>query len=1845
MEQDKKLKKRITALYGTCIECKQPRSHYQWCQLCEKKQCKENFENWNSGDKRVDTFLRDAQLNSTRPRTYLEWIPFDKLEKINILSSTSRSAVYSAFWKDGPRKWDEENEQYKRSGIQVIIKINESSNDNDQISGILNELEIYLNCHTQEYALLVQFYGISKHPVNNDYFIVKQFYENASSLSDYISHNFNNLNWEMKLNLLLHLSEDLKALHNAGYVHRYYKHPSSILVFDDSICAIEIFLEHKALPLSNKVEIGGWFPYKAPEILVNQPYTKASDIYSFGMIMHAVGTGKIPPYDYPSHANHFKRHLTFDICFGTRPHIPNIIPKSFKNLIKRCWDSEPGLRPNINEIHNTLSNLWSSIYRYKHSTSLNLICLEFLAADNNKDSSKSKSQEAKVESNNLELSDIIDTIEKYVEFIKMDELKTQTPIGNNVSRYTLQKKVVVCKRLKNELLFSNKLIETFIHKLKLQNRPDIGSRVIQILGISLDESTKDHLIIMQYANGGNLRKYLVHNFTKLTWGDKIKLAYQITEGMKYFHDEDIVHQNLHSKNIAIHQEEAKIMFNITKDDTEISYIDPKHLEDDSYRYDKKSDIYSLGVLMWELSSGCPPFVNNINENHLRIDLINGLREKKIPNTPNEYLDLYKSCWDPKPNKRPSINQIFNKLGKISFTQTKTNFEPSEFFSTVKNNYLIRIIYINELSNIYGDTTWKKKDRPKDKDPSLVPVIYKRIKGTQLNEAFIHELKICSKLNFSRIVEILGISLDESVGECLLLMQRADGGNLRQYFKSNFPKLTWNDKIKLAYQITEGIKFLHDIDIAHQNLHPKNIVIDKKEAKIMLDIVKSTETDYWNDHEMISYIDPKILENSNSYELDKESDIYSLGVLMWELSCGYPPFNNGINVNQLRIDLINGLREEPADGTPEEYLKLYKFCWDSEPNERPSISQVFNKLEKMDKNIGPELINLIKTQKLVKFIDKSELLNIENIDAGITSKAKWKKTNDYIICKKLKNNELISNKSIESLLHELKIMYNRLDFCQRIICMLGISLDERTNEYSFVMQYTDSGNLHEYLKNHFSTLTWNDKIKLAYQITDGIKFLQEENVLHQDLHSGNILIHKGEAKIINFIIAKSTETQNVFGLLPYIDPKRLEDYFYEYNDKSDTYSLGVIMWELSSGSPPFINNDGEHHLKICLINGFREKSVDGTPKEYLKLYKECWDGNPDKRPTIDEVLIELIRLGMIMGIQSFQDEDYTAKWIKNALKSERVKFIPFVNLRNLELLNKRGSGSVLKATCTDTNGYVVCKKVNKDAFIHELQINLSLDYDKIIRCLGISQEQKTNEYLLIMEYANDGNLQNYLQNNFNKLTWYDKIKLAFQIADGLQYIHNNNIIHRNLNSKNIVIHENKAKITNFGISKTQNVAETHTADNFYVVAYIEPKCILDKNFPYNKCSDIYSFGVLMWEISSGRPPFRNHNIYTLGKAINNGDRETPISNTPNEYEKLYKSCWCQKPEKRPTIDEVIEEFQRMLSSQYRKNINPLELINFIIDCKLITFIKKDELTEMTQIHSSNFGSIYKAIWMKLNKLVICKKIRNNESINKKQIEAFLHELNMHRRLDYCPRIIHILGINFDLNAQEYLFVMEYADGGDLRKYLKENFLKLTWDDKIKLAYQITEGIKFLQKENIFHRDLHSGNIVIHQGEAKIIDLGIAKSTETETNIHSGGVILGVLMWELSSGKAPFIDDNEGEHHLRSHLIAGYREQEVADTPKEYSELYKLCWNGNPDVRPTIKDVLNKLIELGKKLDVQYFQNIKYDSDDNNTLDTRDIQDIYDDDDDDTDSQVTTNVNVSNAVIIEIIDDNKDLHIPD
>ena len=95
----------------------------------------------------------------------------------------------------------------------------------------------------------------------------------------------------------------------------------------------------------NPNKIFGVIPYMAPEVLSKKPYTKESDIYSFGMIMWEHTTGRKPFHDRPH-----DEYLMLDILKGERPQITDDTPKFYAELMKRCWDNNPENRPTAKEI-------------------------------------------------------------------------------------------------------------------------------------------------------------------------------------------------------------------------------------------------------------------------------------------------------------------------------------------------------------------------------------------------------------------------------------------------------------------------------------------------------------------------------------------------------------------------------------------------------------------------------------------------------------------------------------------------------------------------------------------------------------------------------------------------------------------------------------------------------------------------------------------------------------------------------------------------------------------------------------------------------------------------------------------------------------------------------------------------------------------------------------------------------------------------------------------------------------------------------------------------------------------------------------------------------------------------------------------------------------------------------------------------------------------------------------------------------------------------------------------------------------------------------------------------------
>ncbi|RHZ79742.1 hypothetical protein Glove_141g47 [Diversispora epigaea] len=340
-----------------CPECNQ-KCNGHWCKQCNSKHFKNDFNNWTSGNDKIDKFIQDAQLNADYYKV-IEWIPYDRFKDVKQIGKGGFGTIHYAGWIDGYiRKWNIKNKKWKRYGKTEVAfkKFDNFVNFND----VLNEMAIHLK--TLDEAASIEFYGITQNPETHSYMMVLQ-YAKDGNLREYLKINFDNINWFQKLENLRELSLKLMDIHKLDIVHQDF-HPGNILSSNfKNYMQISDFGLSKLIEANpnnpEKKNIFGVLPYIAPEVLSGEEYTKAADVYSFGIIAYELVTG-FPPYFDISH----DKDLALKICNGLRPKIPFKTPKLITRTIIRCWDARVKFRPTFNELTNEFRKYYRDYYDY-----------------------------------------------------------------------------------------------------------------------------------------------------------------------------------------------------------------------------------------------------------------------------------------------------------------------------------------------------------------------------------------------------------------------------------------------------------------------------------------------------------------------------------------------------------------------------------------------------------------------------------------------------------------------------------------------------------------------------------------------------------------------------------------------------------------------------------------------------------------------------------------------------------------------------------------------------------------------------------------------------------------------------------------------------------------------------------------------------------------------------------------------------------------------------------------------------------------------------------------------------------------------------------------------------------------------------------------------------------------------------------------------------------------------------------------------------------------------------------------------------------------------------------------
>ncbi|KAG8432665.1 hypothetical protein GDO86_017054 [Hymenochirus boettgeri] len=242
-------------------------------------------------------------------------------------------------------------------------------------------------------------------------------------------------------------------------------------------------------------------------------------------------------------------------------------------------------------------------------------------------------------------------------------------------------------------------------------------------------------------------------------------------------------------------------------------------------------------------------------------------------------------------------------------------------------------------------------------------------------------------------------------------------------------------------------------------------------------------------------------------------------------------------------------------------------------------------------------------------------------------------------------------------------------------------------------------------------------------------------------------------------------------------------------------------------------------------------------------------------------------------------------------------VPFEEISELQWLGSGAQGAVFLGKFRGEE--VAIKKVREqnETDIKHLR---KLKHPNIIAFRGVCTQAPC--YCLIMEYCAHGQLYEVLRAG-RKVTPRLLVDWSTGIASGMNYLHLHKIIHRDLKSPNVLVtHSDTVKISDFGTSK--ELSDKSTKMSFAgTVAWMAPEVI--RNEPVSEKVDIWSFGVLMWELLTGEIPYKDVDSSAIIWGVGSNSLHLPVPSTcPDGFKILMKQTWQSKPRNRPSFRQIL-----------------------------------------------------------------------------------------------------------------------------------------------------------------------------------------------------------------------------------------------------------------------------------------------------------------------------------------------------
>ena len=531
--------------------------------------------------------------------------------------------------------------------------------------------------------------------------------------------------------------------------------------------------------------------------------------------------------------------------------------------------------------------------------------------------------------------------------------------------------------------------------------------------------------------------------------------------------------------------------------------------------------------------------------------------------------------------------------------------------------------------------------------------------------------------------------------------------------------------------------------------------------------------------------------------------------------------------------------------------------------------------------------------------------------------------------------------------------------------------------------------------------------------------------------------------------------------------------------------------------------------------------------------------------------------------------------KSSVVFKETRFISFESLRNLinecmmmKIIENQFTIKLLGVCIPSMRLLDSRKKIQVEGNSSLLCSNQS--QSAITLANNDDEDYLNHQILMIIEEAPWGDLTHCHEIIAEKNSTKLKLKIAFDVARGLNSLYFKSgvkLIHRDVKSQNIFIFsldENSvssrdsvhAKLGDFGSIVVASPSYSQRIGNYQ---YTAPEALRGSlSVPYSREIDVYSFGILFWEILTGKIPFQElkenpNTCHNIEEMIIDGYRPS-LDVLPNDIPpciiEMIEQCWNSKPSSRPSLGKIISLLTIILQldiSDENEIEKYLPSIASSFEMKQKIIGKNVDTSYFSDIQIKGTGSYGLVMICKfhLDSIVYdvaLKMVMNfsNSEISSSEHRKTINEFNVLPQIQQHPNIVCLIGsfqcipsdemINFvDESIRDLCF---YDDNGSKKKFqfyileeyektLESIILDLNEEKIIKYSLQLSSALLFLYNHNIVHLDLKSDNLMIsHNDDLILVDFGVAGIMDKDGQVqysqtHGGGNIFHLSPEVLSA----------------------------------------------------------------------------------------------------------------------------------